>query len=236
MNTIVHRANERGYANHGWLESNHSFSFASWYNSERMGFGLLRVLNDDIIAPSTGFDIHPHRNMEIISIPVSGALRHKDNGGNEEVIRDSDVQVMSAGTGIYHSEYNASDTENANFLQLWIFPKQANIAPRYDQKSFDLDERKNRFQFLASGKALNGALEINQDAHVSITNLDSGKSLTYTVQEKGNGVYLFVIRGAIAAGGERLNRKDAAGFWDMNEIAIDALEDTEVLVVEVPMN
>lgn len=231
----VHKADSRGLADHGWLKSRHTFSFAEYHNPERVRFGLLRVLNDDIVEGGQGFGAHPHDNMEIISIPLSGALAHKDSTGNEHVINTGDVQIMSAGEGLYHSEYNASKTDAVNFLQIWIFPKERDIEPRYEQKSFNADERKNKWQVVVSPNKDNGALWINQDSYFSLANLEKGNSLSYDVKHNGNGVYIFVINGAVTVEGEQLDTRDAIGIEEVSSIGIKASESSELLVIEVPM-
>jgi redox-sensitive bicupin YhaK (pirin superfamily) len=235
MKTIIHKANTRGYADHGWLKSYHSFSFANYYNPQRVRFGLLRVLNDDIIKPSEGFGTHPHDNMEIISIPIYGKLAHKDSTGNEKIITKDEVQVMSAGTGIYHSEYNASDNEDANFLQLWIFPKLKNITPRYEQKKFDLTERKNKLQLIVSPEKNNGSLRINQDAYLWLGNFEKGKNIKYSLKLNDNGVYIFLINGNAEIEGTILENRDAIGIEETENVNINFLENTELLIIEVPM-
>jgi redox-sensitive bicupin YhaK (pirin superfamily) len=236
MKTIIHRASERGHANHGWLDAHHSFSFANWYDPSKVHFGMLRVLNDDIVAGGQGFGMHPHNDMEIITIILEGALQHKDNMGNGSVIKPGDVQVMSAGTGVMHSEFNPSPTEKANLFQLWIFPKENGIKPRYDQKSFSVDERKNKIQTVASGFKKNGELYIHQEAALSLANVEKGKSISYSVNKAGNGTYLMVISGEVEINGEKLSRRDAIGISETGSFAINALENAEVLIVEVPMN
>jgi quercetin 2,3-dioxygenase len=235
MNSVIHKNETRGRAHHGWLKSHHTFSFADYFRPDRMNFGALRVLNDDQVDPGQGFMTHPHKNMEIVSIPLSGALRHKDSTGREEVIRSGEVQIMSAGTGIAHSEMNASETEAVSFLQIWILPKELNISPRYQQAVFAKEKRKNRFQVVVSPSEEEGALWINQDAHFSLGSLEVGKEAVYQVRQKGNGVYMFVIDGEIKAGDELLSRRDAAGFTEKGEIRVSASKDSEVLVIEVPM-
>lgn len=235
MKTTLHKANSRGNADHGWLNSHHTFSFASYYDPERVRYGLLRVLNDDIVQPGEGFSTHPHDNMEIISIPLKGALAHKDSTGSEHVINTGDVQIMSAGSGLYHSEYNASKKDEVNFLQIWIFPKERDIEPRYDQRSYNADERKNKFQQVASPEKDNTSLWINQDAYFSLVNLEKGKDISYNINKKGNSVYLFLIDGTITAAGEKLDKRDGLGIEDTDEVNISANENSELLVIEVPM-
>lgn len=236
MKTTLHKADSRGKADHGWLNSHHTFSFASYHNPSRVRFGLLRVLNDDIVKPGEGFGTHPHDNMEIISIPLKGALAHKDSTGNEHVINTGDVQIMSAGSGLYHSEYNASQTDEVNFLQIWIFPKERDIEPRYDQRSYSSNERKNKFQLVVSPEKDNGSLWINQDAYFSLVNLEKGKDVTYNINKKGNIVYLFLISGSIDAAGEKLDERDGLGIEGIDEVSITAGKDSELLAIEVPMN
>ncbi len=232
----MHRSNTRGHAEHGWLDSHHTFSFASYHNPERVRFGLLRVLNDDIVQPGEGFGTHPHDNMEIVSIPLSGALAHKDSTGNEHVINTGDVQIMSAGSGLYHSEYNASQKEEVNFLQIWVFPKERDIQPRYDQKTFSKAERKNKFQAVVSPEKNSSSLWINQDSYFSLADIEAGKEITYNINKKGNGVYLFVISGSVEAAGTNLDKRDGFGIEDTDKITVSAKENSEILVIEVPMS
>jgi len=236
MKKIVHRAETRGLADHGWLKSYHTFSFANYHNPERMRFGLLRVLNDDSVAAGEGFGKHPHDNMEIISIPLSGSLEHQDSMGNKIVIQPNEVQIMSAGTGVKHSEYNHSQTEDVKFLQIWVFPKEKNISPRYEQKVFSEQERKNQLKLVVSPGREDGALWINQDAYFSLGDLDQGTSLNYKIRKEGNGVYLFVLEGTIEAAGETLQRRDGLGVSETNSVDIKAGSAAKVLLMEVPMN
>jgi quercetin 2,3-dioxygenase len=235
MKTIIHKSDSRGKADHGWLKSRHTFSFAEYHDPERVRFGLLRVLNDDIVEAGMGFGTHPHDNMEIISIPLKGALAHKDSTGNEHVINTGDVQIMSAGSGLYHSEYNASKKDEVNFLQIWVFPKEPDIEPRYEQKTFDVNDRKNKFQTVVSPEKNNRALWINQDAYFSLANLTKGTNLKYNIQHKGNGVYIFVINGSVEIAGNKLDTRDAIGIEDTDSIDISANSDSEILAIEVPM-
>lgn len=236
METVLHKADTRGIADHGWLKSKHSFSFASYHNPERMGFGLLRVINDDQIAPATGFGTHPHQNMEIISIPLSGALKHKDSEGNEAVIRNDEVQLMSAGTGVYHSEYNASDSEQANFLQIWVMPEKHNIKPRYDQKKFQTSDRKNKWQTVVSPMDRDDeGVKINQQAWFIMTDLDANKELLYKKNKNTNGVYFFIIEGEVRVGDKALTKRDALGLSNESEIKVLAESDAKILVMEVPL-
>jgi len=235
LKTTLHKAETRGKADHGWLNSHHTFSFASYHNPERVRFGLLRVLNDDIVQAGEGFGTHPHDNMEIISIPLSGALAHKDSTGNEHVINTGDVQIMSAGSGLYHSEYNASTKEAVNFLQIWVFPKERDIEPRYDQRSYDPDDRKNKFQLVVSPEKEGSSLWINQDSYFSLTDLEKGSSIEYKLHNPVNGIYLFLIEGSIRAGEIQLNKRDGLGIEDTNSINLTAAENSQLLLIEVPM-
>ncbi|MBI1221366.1 MAG: pirin family protein [Bacteroidetes bacterium] len=233
MNTLIHRADTRGHANHGWLDSHHTFSFASYMNPERIHFGALRVLNDDIIQGGTGFGTHPHENMEIVSIPLKGALEHKDSTGRHKVIETGDVQIMSAGTGIFHSEYNHLKDSETNFLQIWIFPKKANITPRYEQLSFSSEDRKNTWQTVVSPKE-GEALWINQDAWFSLSNLEAGNSTSYIKHKDESILYLFVISGQVEVAGETLKRRDGMGISQGNIEQLKALENSELLLMELP--
>ncbi len=235
MTTIIHRASDRGHANHGWLDAHHSFSFANWYDPNKIHFGMLRVLNDDIVAPGQGFGMHPHNDMEIITIILKGALEHKDNMGNGSVIRPGDVQVMSAGSGVLHSEFNPSSAEEVNLFQLWIFPKEKGIKPRYDQKTFSPDLRKNSVQLVASGFKKNGELYIHQDAAISLGSIDKDSSIDYTMNRKENGVYMMVVDGSIQVNDEKLSKRDAIGVKGTESIHIKAESDSQILFIEVPM-
>lgn len=235
MTTITHRASERGHANHGWLDAHHSFSFANWYDPNKIHFGMLRVLNDDIVAPGQGFGMHPHNDMEIITIILKGALEHKDNMGNGSVIRPGDVQVMSAGSGVLHSEFNPSASEEVNLFQLWIFPKEKGIKPRYDQKTFNPDLRKNNIQLVASGFKKNGELYIHQDAAISLGSVDKNSSIDYRMNQKENGVYMMVVEGSIEVNDEKLLKRDAIGVKGTESIHIKAESDSQILFIEVPM-
>lgn len=234
MKTVVHKSESRGNANHGWLKSRHTFSFAGYYNPERVHFGALRVLNDDQVTGGQGFGTHPHDNMEIVSIPLQGDLEHKDSTGRNEVIRQGDVQIMSAGSGISHSEFNHNSDEEVHFLQIWVFPKKRNIEPRYEQKTYLADDRMNQFQTVVSPEG-GTALWINQDAYFSMANLDAGTRLKYELKKPGNGIYLFVLNGELDVIGEVLDTRDAIGITDTNEIEIKAKSYAEILVIEVPM-
>jgi redox-sensitive bicupin YhaK (pirin superfamily) len=235
MKTLIHKSNTRGHANHGWLDAHHSFSFGQWYNPERVHFGKLRVLNDDIVKAGFGFDKHPHDNMEIITIPLSGALEHKDSTGGHGVIAKNDVQVMSAGSGIEHSEFNHSKTEDVNLFQLWIFTNKENVAPRYDQQTFSAADRQNKFQTVVSPFG-NDGLWIYQDAWISLGNFDVENSSSYQIKKQGNGIYLLVIEGEVEIDGNILSKRDAIGIWDTDAINILSKTNTEILLIEVPMN
>ena len=237
MNTILHKADTRGDANHGWLHSKHTFSFSNYQNPERMNFGVLRVLNDDVVSANMGFGTHPHKNMEIISIPLEGDLKHKDNMGNETVIRSGDIQVMSAGTGVMHSEYNNNPHQDVKFLQIWLIPNQQNVSPRYDQITLNVEDRKNKFQQIVSPNPEDDGVWIHQNAWFNMTNLSGSKELKYRLKDpEKNGVYVFVLRGDIAINEQALNERDGFGIWDIGEFDIKAETDTELLVMEVPMD
>lgn len=235
MNTVVHKAETRGHANHGWLDSHHTFSFANYHNPQRMNFGVLRVLNDDRVLAGQGFGTHPHDNMEIISIPLEGDLEHKDSMGNVAVIKEGDVQVMSAGTGITHSEYNKNRDKEVKFLQIWLFPNQKNVTPRYDQISIRDIAVDNKFYQVLSPNKDDQGVWIHQDAWFHIGKFNAGKSDTYSLKKAGNGVYAFVLEGAIEINGEKLGKRDGMGVWDTSAITVNATEDARVLLIEVPM-
>jgi redox-sensitive bicupin YhaK (pirin superfamily) len=235
MKNVIHRNETRGRAHHGWLKSHHTFSFADYFRPDRMNFGALRVLNDDEVDPGKGFLTHPHKNMEIVTIPLSGALRHRDSTGREAVIRHGEVQIMSAGSGIAHSEVNASEEEPVTLLQIWVLPEEIDISPRYDQAVFSPDGRRNRFQTVVAPTKEEGALWINQDAFFSLADIGEGETVTYRRKGPGNGIYLFVIEGGVEVGGEKLNRRDAAGFEGKESLAVKAMAASQVLVIEVPM-
>ncbi len=234
MKTILHKATERGHANHGWLNSYHSFSFAGFYDAAKMNFGALRVLNDDTVAAGMGFGKHPHDNMEIVSIPLSGDLEHQDTTGRKEIIRKGDVQIMSAGKGIAHSEKNANHNSEVKFLQIWVLPKEKNIEPRYEQKTFDAANYHNKLQTVVAPDDA-AAIWINQDAWFVLGNLDKGINTDYTIKKNGNGVYVFVIEGEIIINEQQLNKRDALGIWDATSISISATSDATVLLIDVPM-
>ena len=235
MKTIYHTADSRGHADHGWLNTYHSFSFAGWQHPERIHFGALRVLNDDAVDGGMGFGKHPHRDMEIISIPLEGALEHSDSMGTNAVIRKGEVQVMSAGTGVQHSEFNHDKGNPVKFLQIWIFPRELNVAPRYQQKDLLDHTVKNEFQTLVSPDKAGEALWIHQDAWLSMIKMDKGISKIYDMHQANQGVYLFVLKGSVQVGNQTLNTRDGFGIWDTNNVDITASEDAEVLFIEVPM-
>jgi len=235
MKPMYHENQSRGLADHGWLKSRHTFSFADYYNPESMNFGLLRVLNDDIVTPSMGFGTHPHENMEIISIPLSGALRHQDSMGNKHIISTGEVQIMSAGSGITHSEYNDSSSEDVNFLQIWVLPKERDITPRYDQKLFDEGNRKNRFQLLVAPENSEETVLINQDAWFSLADIEAEKQVVYEKNDKKNGVYFFVIEGNVNIDGNAVKRRDGLGIVDGKTYPIVAQSKAQILAIEVPL-
>jgi redox-sensitive bicupin YhaK (pirin superfamily) len=234
VKTILHKAVDRGHANHGWLDSYHSFSFAGYYDPAKMNFGALRVLNDDSVAPGYGFGKHPHDNMEIVSIPLFGDLHHQDSTGRDKIIKQGDVQIMSAGSGIAHSEKNANHNKEVKFLQLWVFPKLKNIEPRYEQKAFEVDGRKNKWQTVVAPDDAT-ALWINQDTWFTLGNLDQDLYIDYTLHQPGHGVYVFLIDGSITIDGQQLTKRDAIGVWETNQFKIKATTDVQLLLIEVPM-
>ncbi len=236
MKTILFNAADRGSADYGWLKPNYYFSFSDYRNPEKVHFGLLRVLNDDFIDGGGAFPTHPHDNMEIVTIPFTGALQHKDSTGGQGIIKAGYVQIMSAGTGVQHSEANASATDPVTLFQVWVFPKERNIKPRYDQRNFDVTERVNKWQIIVSPLEADKALWINQDAKFSLTKLEAGKTLEYINAFKGNGVFLVAINGAVKVGDINLNKRDAVGISGADSFTISATEDTELLAIEVPMN
>jgi redox-sensitive bicupin YhaK (pirin superfamily) len=234
--TILHKANSRGHANHGWLNSYHSFSFAHYYDPSRMNFGVLRVLNDDTVAPGIGFGAHPHNNMEIISIPLEGDLQHKDSMGNVQVIKQGDIQVLSAGTGIQHSEMNKNKDQEVKFLQIWLFPNRKNVQPRYDQLSLDQSKMKNEFLQILSPFADDDGVWIHQNAWFHMAELDKGLSKEYNFKSDKNGLYVFLLEGSMEVDGQQLAQRDGLGIWDTNKVKFTSLsEDAKVLLMEVPM-
>jgi redox-sensitive bicupin YhaK (pirin superfamily) len=236
MKTIYHAADSRGDANHGWLKSKHTFSFANYHNPERMGFGALRVINDDFVIGGQGFGKHSHRDMEIISIPLSGKLGHGDNIGNNGIIETGEIQVMSAGTGITHSEMNGDDTEAVKFLQIWVIPNKMNVEPRYQQIRMDDILKPNEFNQVLSPNADDAGVWIHQDAWFSMGDFDKGITQTYELKNPNNGVYIFVISGKVVVNGNTLDTRDGLGVWDTKNFAMDVIEDAKVLLMEVPMS
>ena len=237
MKNVLHKANTRGHANHGWLDSWHTFSFAGYYDPSRTHFGVLRVLNDDTVAPGMGFGKHPHDNMEIISIPLEGDLEHQDNTGTNQVIKAGDVQVMSAGSGIAHSEKNKNNDKQVKFLQIWVFPKEKNVKPRYDQKTFTETDKKNKLVTVVSPVGTkDGGVQIHQDAWFHLGNLEKGTELNYDLKQKENGVYAFVLDGDVTINEIALNRRDGLGVTETEKLVIRADENAKILLMEVPMN
>jgi redox-sensitive bicupin YhaK (pirin superfamily) len=233
---VLHKADTRGHANHGWLDSHHTFSFANYYNPERMHFGVLRVLNDDQVAAGMGFGTHPHDNMEIISIPLEGDLEHKDSMGNTAIIQHGDIQVMSAGTGIQHSEYNRNSDKLTKFLQIWVFPNKRNVEPRYDQITLNIDDRHNKLQQILSPNSDDAGVWIHQDAWFHLGKLDKDFQTEYTIKRSGNGVYAFVLSGDVTINGQTLNTRDGLGVWDTDKLTIKANNEAEILLMDVPMS
>lgn len=235
-NFVLHKAATRGHANHGWLDAHHTFSFANYYDPERIHFGALRVLNDDIVDPGMGFGMHPHENMEIISIPLEGDLEHKDSMGNSAVIRHGDIQVMSAGTGVYHSEFNKNNDKKVKLLQIWVFPNKRNVTPRYDQITLNPADRKNKFQQLVSPNPDDAGMWIHQNAWFNLGTFDGAMEEQYKLHDSQNGVYAFIIKGSATINGQSLDTRDGLGIWNTEMLTIKTLEpDTEVLLMEVPM-
>lgn len=233
---ILHKAATRGNANHGWLHSKHTFSFANYYDPERIHFGALRVLNDDTVEAGMGFGKHPHDNMEIISIPLEGDLEHKDSMGNVAVIKHGDIQVMSAGTGIFHSEYNKNNDKRVKFLQIWVFPNKKNVKPRYDQITLNVDDRHNTFQQILSPDKEDAGVWIYQDAWFHLGKFDKGITKEYRLKKSGNGVYVFILNGEVAVNGVNLAERDGMGITDIERLTVTAIsQDAEVLLMEVPM-
>ena len=234
-NTILHTSESRGDANHGWLHSKHTFSFANYYNPERMHFGVLRVLNDDTVAAGMGFGTHPHDNMEIISIPLEGDLEHKDSLGNVTIIKNGDIQVMSAGKGIQHSEYNKNKDQQVKFLQIWVFPNKKNVTPRYDQITLKLEDRHNKLQQIISPNEADAGVWIHQNAWFHLGKFDKGISTDYTIKGKGNGLYIFNLTGNLKVNDQILNTRDGFGIWEIEKVTLNADSDAEFLIMEVPM-
>jgi quercetin 2,3-dioxygenase len=236
MKTVFHKASDRGHAHQGWLNAYHSFSFAGYYDPMKVQFGLLRVLNDDIIAPGMGFGAHPHDNMEIVTIPLRGTLEHKDSMGNVGVIRPNEIQAMSAGSGLKHSEYNHSKTDDINLLQIWVFPKVEDIEPRYEQRIFSEEDKQGKFKTIVSPVKSDDVMWINQDAYFSLGKFDIDTKTSYTIQNKGNGAYVFIIEGSVFIDGQELNKRDAIGIWETENFNIDIISSAEILIIDVPMN
>ena len=235
MQSIVHKSNTRGYANHGWLEARHSFSFANYYDPNRKNFGVLRVLNDDKISGGMGFGTHPHDNMEIITIPLEGALAHKDDMGNGTTIHEGDIQVMSAGTGILHSEFNANSDKDCKLLQIWVLPNKKEVEPRYDQISFDKNKMQNNFLQILSPNENDYGVWIHQKAWFFLGEFDEGMKKNYNLNLKENGVYIFLISGKISISNQLLESRDAIGVWETNEFDIHVIEKSKILIMEIPM-
>ncbi len=236
MKTLLHKSDSRGHANHGWLNSYHSFSFANYYNPERIHFGKLRVLNDDTVAGGKGFGTHPHDNMEIISIPLEGDLQHKDSMGNTAVIKEGDVQVLSAGTGISHSEFNKNENKPVKFLQIWIFPREKNVTPRYDQVSIkDLEKPNDLYQVLSPDKKAQGVW-VHQDAWFHLGAFDRSKEIQYKVHKEGNGVYAFILEGEVEIAGQKASKRDGVGIWETDQFSVKTNPGSRILLMEVPMN
>ena len=236
MKTIYHAADSRGDANHGWLKSKHTFSFANYHNPDRMGFGALRVINDDFVIGGQGFGKHSHRDMEIISIPLSGKLGHGDNIGNNGIIETGEIQVMSAGTGITHSEMNADDHEAVSFLQIWVIPNKMNAEPRYQQIRMDELMKPNAFNQILSPNSDDAGVWIHQDAWFSMGDFDKGVTEIYQLKNPNNGVYIFVISGKVVVNGNTLSTRDGLGVWDTKNFTMDVLDGAKVLLMEVPIN
>jgi len=235
MKSVLHKAHTRGHANHGWLDTHHSFSFANYRNPERMNFGVLRVLNDDVVAAGRGFSRHPHDNMEIISIPLEGALEHQDSMGNVAVISEGDVQLMSAGSGIYHSEKNKNIDKAVKFLQIWMFPNKKNVTPRYDQITLKNNNLRNKLFQVLSPDATDEGVWAHQNAWFHIGNFDANHCESYSIKGKGNGVYAFILEGEVTIGSQELGKRDGYGLWDTEEIEIKAKSDARILLMDVPM-
>jgi quercetin 2,3-dioxygenase len=235
MNKIIYRENERGGADYGWLKAKHYFSFGQWYNPSKTRFGLLRVLNDDYVAPSGGFPTHPHDNMEIVTIPLTGALEHKDSMGSSSIIKAGEVQIMSAGTGVTHSEFNPSNTEPVTLFQIWVFPREKNLNPSYDQKNFEESGRVGKLQLIVSPDGEDDSLMMQQDCWFWLGNFNAGEIINYAVKKNGNGVFVLIAEGKAEIKSELLNRRDAIGVSDINELHLKIIDNTSLLIIEVPM-
>lgn len=235
MEKIEYKADERGYANHGWLEARHSFSFAGWYDPDKINFGVLRVLNDDKVAPKMGFGQHPHDNMEIITIPLEGEIKHQDSMGNSSIIKAGEIQVMSAGSGVMHSEFNPSKDVPLKLFQIWIFPNKHNVEPRYDQFKMDVTAMQNNFLQLVSPNQDDEGTWIHQNAYIHMAIIEEEKTLTYTLKDPNNGVYLMVVEGKTEIADSTLNDRDALGVWDTKSVTLKALTNSRILAIEVPL-
>ncbi|MBT8264837.1 MAG: pirin family protein [Eudoraea sp.] len=236
MKSISHKANTRGHADHGWLQSYHSFSFANYHNPDRMNFGVLRVLNDDEVASGMGFGTHPHNNMEIISIPLQGDLEHKDSMGNTAVIKEGDIQVMSAGTGVSHSERNKNRGAKVKFLQIWILPNKVNVAPRYDQITLNQQNLVNQFYQIISPNPEDDGVWIHQDAWFYLGGFDAGIKVSYPLKKMNNGVYVFILEGDCTVNGEQLSTRDGLGVWETDTLDFEMSTYTKILLMEVPLS
>lgn len=234
-NKVIYKAESRGHANHGWLNTYHTFSFAGYRNPERMNFGVLRVLNDDTVAGGKGFGAHPHDNMEIISIPTFGSLEHGDNMGHGGIIETGEIQAMSAGTGVQHSEFNPNENQEAKFFQIWLFPDQLGHKPRYQQIEIKEEDRKNKWDQILSPNEDDKGVWIHQNAWFHLADLEAGKDLSYTLKDQKNGIFMMVVEGEVTIDQEILGRRDAIGFWEESEFKITANKESQVLVMEVPM-
>lgn len=234
-NSVLHKSDTRGHAKHGWLDSRHTFSFAEYYEPQRMHFGVLRVLNDDTVEPGMGFGTHPHENMEIISIPLEGDLEHRDSMGNISVIKHGNIQVMSAGSGIYHSEYNRNKDSKVKFLQIWVIPNKRNVTPRYDQITMDIADRYNKFQQILSPDPNDEGVWIHQNAWFHLGNFEKDKTAEYRIKDNGNGVYAFILSGDVTINGQQLSTRDGLGIWNTEIISVISNSDSEILLMDVPM-
>lgn len=236
MKTTFHPANKRGHANHGWLDTHHSFSFASYFDPNNMNFGALRVLNDDVVAPNMGFGTHPHENMEIVSIPLSGDLEHQDNMGNKSIIKSGEIQVMSAGTGVQHSEKNKNTDLPVNFLQIWVFPNKKDVQPRYDQQKIDSEKIHNQFGQILSPNPDDDGVWIHQNAWFYLGRFDETLQKKFNLKDAKNGVYIFILKGKAQIENQVLNQKDAFGIWETKEFQMHIEAKSEILMMEVPMD
>ena len=235
MKHIFFKGTERGSADHGWLKANFMFSFAGYYNPERMNFGALRVFNDDLVEPGKGFHTHPHDNMEIVTIPIRGKIEHRDSMGHQSIIGPGDVQVMSAGTGVFHSEMNPSDTDTLNIIQTWVFPRKKGLKPAYGEESFPIEGRTNQWQNIVGPDEAGGRLMVNQDAWYYLGNFDANQSFTLDIKGKDSGLFIFAIEGEAKVNGTLLNTRDAIGIWDTSAVNIETLQDSKFIAIEVPM-